>query len=147
MKIRRMDLVLALAVLAAALVLFLLLRPADSPGGWAVVTVDGVETGRYSLREDRTVRIGGETGYNILEIRDGAAAVTGEAGDKTQGGGGDPQMAEHDGDVNTLAAGADLLVGGAVGATRDEGVLKIENEIKGGAGGNSVNHKLNPLRR
>ena len=84
MKIRRMDLVLALAVLAAALVLFLLLRPADSPGGWAVVTVDGVETGRYSLREDRTVRIGGETGYNILEIRDGAAAVTqADCGDHT----------------------------------------------------------------
>ena len=84
MKIRRMDLVLALAVLAAALVLFLLLRPADSPGGWAVVTVDGVETGRYSLREDRTVRICGETGYNILEIRDGAAAVTqADCGDHT----------------------------------------------------------------
>lgn len=84
MKIRRMDLVLAALVLTAAGVLYLLLRPASQPGGWVVVTVDGAETGRYPLSQDQTVRIGGDTDYNILEIRDGTAAVTqADCGDHT----------------------------------------------------------------
>lgn len=71
---RKNDLLLTAGVLLAALALYLLLRPGGQ-GAWAVVTVDGQEWGRYPLSEDRTLTIGDEIAYNILEISDGAAAV------------------------------------------------------------------------
>lgn len=70
----RYDLLLILLLLLAAGLLFLLLRPGGA-GQYVLVTVDGEEVGRYPLDEDRTVTIG-EEDYNILEIRNGAAAVT-----------------------------------------------------------------------
>lgn len=70
----RNDLILILLPLLAAGLLFFLLRPGGG-GQYVLVTVDGQEVGRYPLGEDRTVTIG-EEDYNILEIRDGAAAVT-----------------------------------------------------------------------
>lgn len=73
MKKRRWDLLLVLGILLAAAVLYLLARPGDA-GGWAVVTVNGAEVGRYRLDQERTVTIG-ETDYNVLEISGGAAAV------------------------------------------------------------------------
>ena len=54
--------------------MYLALRPGGQ-GGWAVVTVDGREVGRYPLSEDVTVTIG-EADYNVLQIADGQAAVT-----------------------------------------------------------------------
>lgn len=70
----RFDLILILLLLAAAGVLFFFLRPGGE-GQYVLVTVDGREYGRYPLSEDRTITIG-EEDYNILEIWDGAAAVT-----------------------------------------------------------------------
>lgn len=74
MRKHRNDLMLAAAVLLAAAAVWLLTRP-GATGAWVVVTVDGVETGRYALAEDRTVTIG-EADYNVLEISGGQAAVT-----------------------------------------------------------------------
>ena len=68
------DLRLALGVLAAAAVLYALFRPGGA-GAWAVVSVEGVETARYPLSEDRTVTLGDGTAYNVLEIAGGQAAV------------------------------------------------------------------------
>ena len=84
MKKKRLgDLVLAGSILLAAGVLFLLFRPGGQ-GAWAVVTADGEETARYSLSEDRTVRLGDGDGYNILQISGGAAAVVeADCGDHT----------------------------------------------------------------
>ena len=87
MKKKRLgDLVLAGSILLAAGVLFLLFRPGGQ-GAWAVVTADGEETARYSLGEDRTVRLGSGEGYNVLQISGGAdlAAAVAEAdcGDHT----------------------------------------------------------------
>lgn len=73
MKKLRWDLLLALGVLLAAGILYLAVRPGGE-GAWAVVTVKGREVARYALSEDRTVTIG-EEDYNILRIKDGAAAV------------------------------------------------------------------------
>lgn len=70
----RCDLLVILLPLLAAGLLFLLLRPSGA-GQYVLVTVDGAEVGRYPLHEDCTVTIG-EADYNILEIRDGSAAVT-----------------------------------------------------------------------
>lgn len=76
------DLLLIVLLLAAAGVLALLLRPGEA-GAAVVVLRDGEEIGRYALGEDRRVPIGGEE-YNLLIIRDGAAAVTeANCGDRT----------------------------------------------------------------
>ena len=77
MRKHRYDLLLlTLLLLAAAGAWFLLRHPAGQ-GGWVVITQNGLETGRYPLSQDRTVLIGEENGdYNLLEIKDGAVAVT-----------------------------------------------------------------------
>ncbi|MDE7221295.1 MAG: NusG domain II-containing protein [Oscillospiraceae bacterium] len=72
-KKRMRDILLAAGLLLFAGILYLLLRPGGE-GAWAVVTADGQEMARYPLSEDRQVTIG-EADYNILEIKDGAAAV------------------------------------------------------------------------
>ena len=72
-KKRKRDLLLTAGLLALAGVLYLFLRPGPV-GAWAVVTVDGMETARYPLTEDRTVTIG-TTDWNVLVISDGGAAV------------------------------------------------------------------------
>ena len=76
MKKLRYDLLLILGLLLAAAVMYLALRPSGQ-GGWAVVTVDGREVGRYPLSEDVTVTIG-EADYNVLQITDGQATVIGQ---------------------------------------------------------------------
>lgn len=71
---RKNDLLLAGGALLAALVLYLFLRPGE-PGAWAVVTVDGRETGRYALAQDRRITVGDGASYNVLDISHGEAAV------------------------------------------------------------------------
>ena len=71
--LRKGDLYLILGCLLAALVLcglWLLLR---QTGASVVVEQDGRETARYALSEDRTVRIEGAGGYNLLVIEGGEA--------------------------------------------------------------------------
>ena len=50
--------------------LWLLLR---KDGGAVIVEQDGRETARYALEENRTVRIEGQGGYNLLVIENGEA--------------------------------------------------------------------------
>ena len=69
----RSDLYLIGGCLLAALVLgglWLLLREG---GAAVVVEQNGRETARYALHEDRTVKIEGEGGYNLLVIEGGEA--------------------------------------------------------------------------
>ena len=71
--LKRGDLYLIVGCLLAALVccgLWLLLR---KDGGTVIVEQNGRETARYALSEDRTVRIEGERGYNLLVIENGEA--------------------------------------------------------------------------
>ena len=68
------DALLIAAVLALAAALWLLLRPDGERGAAVLVFQDGTEIARYALDEERTVTIGTED-YNVLEIRDGQAAV------------------------------------------------------------------------
>ena len=68
---KRGDLYLMVGCLLAALVcccLWFLLR---QDGGTVIVEQNGRETARYALSEDRTVRIEGEGGYNLLVIEGG----------------------------------------------------------------------------
>lgn len=68
---KRGDLYLIVGCLLAALVcccLWFLLR---QDGSAVIVEQNGRETARYALSEDRTVRIEGEGGYNLLVIEGG----------------------------------------------------------------------------
>ena len=70
---KRGDIYLIVGCLLAALVLgglWLLLR---RDGGTVIVEQNGQETARYALGEDRTVRIEGAEGYNLLVIQGGQA--------------------------------------------------------------------------
>ena len=68
---KRGDLYLMVGCLLAALVcccLWFLLR---QDGSAVIVEQNGRDTARYALSEDRTVRIEGEGGYNLLVIEGG----------------------------------------------------------------------------
>ena len=72
---KRGDLYLMVGCLLAALVcccLWFLLR---QDGGTVIVEQNGRETARYALSEDRTVRIEGAAGYNLLVIENGEAWI------------------------------------------------------------------------
>ena len=71
----RNDLILIGVLLVVVVGLWLWVGSPGEQGGWAVVTADGQEVGRYPLWEDQQITIG-EADYNVLTIRDGAAAVT-----------------------------------------------------------------------
>lgn len=79
----RNDLLLVLGLLLAAGICALALRPAGG-GAWAVVEENGTEIARYSLSEDRTVRLEAGGGYNLLTISAGRASVAeADCGDHT----------------------------------------------------------------
>lgn len=79
----RNDLILVLGLALAAGICALALRPGGD-GTWVVVMESGVETARYSLSEDRTVRLETDGGYNLLAISGGRVAVTeADCGDRT----------------------------------------------------------------
>ena len=68
---KRGDLYLIAGCLLAALILCGLWLALRKDGGTVIVEQDGRETARYALSEDRTVRIEGEDGYNLLVIKSG----------------------------------------------------------------------------
>ena len=68
------DICLILAFLVIALGIFLAIRLGAGTGSYVTVSVNGVETARYSLSEDGTYVLNG--GTNILEIRDGQVRMT-----------------------------------------------------------------------
>ncbi len=65
---------LAILFLAAAL-FFLLSALTGRPGKWVVIRIDGIETGRYPLEEDRELLLTCEAGENLLRIQDGQADI------------------------------------------------------------------------
>ena len=75
-KTVRNDIILVLILAVSALLLWLGVSLFSPDGAYAVVTVDGIEKGRYPLHTDTEVRIESAEGYNILVIRDGMADMT-----------------------------------------------------------------------
>ncbi len=73
---KRNDIILVVILLVSALLVWLCISLFSPTGEYAVVTVNGVETARYPLGEDREVRLECDGGYNILVIKDGYADVT-----------------------------------------------------------------------
>ena len=68
---KRADLILVVALLLLAGILYLTMNANRQEGGVAVVRVNGVETERHSLAVDGTFPLNG--GTNILVIQDGQA--------------------------------------------------------------------------
>ena len=69
--------ILGLAVIILAAGIWLMTELLKEEGAFAVVTVNGTETARYSLAENKEIRLESENGgYNILIIKDGKADVT-----------------------------------------------------------------------
>jgi len=75
-KTRRSDLLLIAVLLAAAGGVWAWLYFTRAQSAEVRVTVDGAVYGTYPLDTDTTVRIGDDTNYNILVIKDGEAWVS-----------------------------------------------------------------------
>ena len=74
---KRSDLYLAGAAIAAALILFVLMRLLNGSGDRVTVSVDGAVFGSYPLDEDREILIeGADGGINKLVIKNGRADIT-----------------------------------------------------------------------
>ena len=68
----RNDIILGVAVIVAAAGVWLGSELLKEKGDFAVITVNGIETARYSLDTDAEIRLESENGgYNILVIKDG----------------------------------------------------------------------------
>ena len=76
-KKTRNDIILGLAVIVLAAGVWLASELLKEEGSFAVVTVNGTETARYSLSEDAEIRLESENGgFNILVIKNGKADIT-----------------------------------------------------------------------
>ncbi len=75
-KWKKNDALLLLAVIAAALMIWGVSALGRREGGYAVVTVDGEEWGRYPLSRPAEIEIATAYGVNSLVIADGKAGVT-----------------------------------------------------------------------
>ena len=76
-KKTRNDIILGLAVIILAAGIWLATELLKEDGSFAVVTVNGSETARYSLSEDAEIRLESENGgFNILVIKNGKADIT-----------------------------------------------------------------------
>ena len=74
-KKTRNDIILGLAVIILAAGIWLATELLKEDGSFAVVTVNGSETARYSLSEDAEIRLESENGgFNILVIKNGEAS-------------------------------------------------------------------------
>lgn len=75
-KKTRNDIILGIAVIILAAGIWLVSELLKEDGEFAVVTVNGTETAKYSLSEDAEIRLESENGgYNILVIKNGKADI------------------------------------------------------------------------
>lgn len=74
--ITKADLVLLVILILFGLALFAASLLGNSRGQFAVVTVDGKEYGRYSLRQDQTVTLREKNHTNKFTIKNGVVQMT-----------------------------------------------------------------------
>ncbi len=72
---KKADLILAAVILAVALSIAGSRYVHQADGSVVVVAVNGEETARYSLHQNRKVNIRSDGGYNLLVIENGSACV------------------------------------------------------------------------
>lgn len=76
LKKRKNDVLLAVALVAIAALIWLFTYLNRSEGASVSVTVNGEVFGEYPLDTDAEIRIGEGESYNILVIKDGEAQIT-----------------------------------------------------------------------
>lgn len=82
LKKYKRDIIVILSLLAVSIVMLLLVFLLSKNGEFVKVSVNGVESGIYSLAEDREISING--GTNILKIEGGKAfMITADCPDHT----------------------------------------------------------------
>lgn len=74
--LKKSDKVLIAGLCLLSVAVLLLLFVFRNPGGTAVLTVNGEETGEFPLSEPREVEISHGNHNNLLVIRDGKAYIT-----------------------------------------------------------------------
>lgn len=71
---KKKDIILAGAVIAAALVMYILIRVFSSESGnEAVIRLDGEIYGTYDLNENQTIEVVTDAGRNVVRIENGEA--------------------------------------------------------------------------
>lgn len=71
---KKRDIILAGAVIAAALVMYILIRVFSSESGnEAMIRLDGEIYGTYDLNEDQTIEVVTDAGRNVVRIENGEA--------------------------------------------------------------------------
>jgi hypothetical protein len=71
--IKKRDIILAVCLIAAGLILFVIMKVTMQAGAMAVVYVNGEKIQEYSLNTDASYSLTGEYGKNVLVIKDGSA--------------------------------------------------------------------------
>ena len=69
------DIILISVLLIVSLLILLIMFVNRSPGGYAVVIINGRETASYPLDSNVEVKLENEDGYNLLVIEDGKAFI------------------------------------------------------------------------
>lgn len=78
MKIKKMDIVIIVALFFSSLALVFLTKTITSQadGDYLVIELDGKEYGRYDLSKDRTIEVESQNGgLNTIEIKDKKARM------------------------------------------------------------------------
>ncbi|MCM1260445.1 MAG: NusG domain II-containing protein [Prevotella sp.] len=71
------DIILIVAILGVALLLFALFQWTKKPGKYVVITQNGKEIAKYALNEDRQISIPYQEGkYNVLVIQNQKAYIS-----------------------------------------------------------------------
>ncbi len=73
--ITKTDRKLLAVIFLISVLCFLLVSLTGRPGRWVVVRVNGIETGRYPLEDDRELLLTCAAGENLLLIQDGQASI------------------------------------------------------------------------
>lgn len=70
--------ILVMALIAVIAILFFLISyfTGQLSDGKVIIIQDGMRIGSYSLKEDRTISVSGEEGYNLILINNGNVKVS-----------------------------------------------------------------------
>lgn len=74
-KMKKKDIILIVAVLAISLISFAAIKMTQKDGKEVIVTVDGKEVYKTSIKKDQIYQIPEENGTNVMQIKDGKVTM------------------------------------------------------------------------
>ena len=72
---KKKDIILIVAVLAISLISFAAIKMTQKDGKEVIVTVDGKEVYKTSIKKDQIYQIPEENGTNVMQIKDGKVTM------------------------------------------------------------------------